>query len=68
VNTARFPDAEVMLCRHAAGPPVCWCRPPLPGLVVAFLEKHGVDPEQSVMLCGSSAHEAIARALGIRVR
>ena len=23
---------ESALCPHAAGPPTCWCRPPLPGL------------------------------------
>jgi len=59
---------DVMICRHPAGAPTCWCRPPLPGLVVAFLEKHGVDPEKSVMIGGSTAHQAIARALGIEFR
>ncbi len=24
------------LCPHGGGPPRCWCRPPLPGLAVAF--------------------------------
>ena len=24
------------LCPHPGGPPVCWCRPPLPGLILAF--------------------------------
>ncbi len=27
---------EVAVCPHAAGPPRCWCRPPLPGLPLAF--------------------------------
>ena len=65
---ARLPRAEVRVCTHGAGPPVCWCRPPLPGLIVAFLEERSVDPEQSVMITRSAAHESIARALGIRVR
>ncbi len=64
----RLPHADVKLCTHPAGPPQCWCRPPLPGLVVAFLEERGVDPEKSVMITTSSAHETIARALGIEVR
>src|SRR5204862_244935 len=25
-------QVESALCPHAAGPPSCWCRPPLPGL------------------------------------
>jgi len=62
------PNLDVMLCPHPAGPPTCWCRPPLPGLVVAFCEKRGVDPQKSVMFGGSPAHEAIARALGIAFR
>ena len=28
-------DIEVEYCPHAAGPPACWCRKPLPGLGVA---------------------------------
>lgn len=64
----RLPRADVRICTHPAGPPLCWCRPPLPGLVVSFLEERSVDPEQSVMIAGASAHEAIARALGITVR
>lgn len=63
-----LPNADVKICTHPAGPPACWCRPPLPGLVVSFLEERSVNPEQSVMIPGSPAHEAIARALGIAVR
>ncbi|HEX4931463.1 MAG TPA: aldo/keto reductase, partial [Gaiellaceae bacterium] len=35
---------ERALCPHPAGPPTCWCRPPLPGLLLAFARAHGVDP------------------------
>ena len=31
------------LCPHAEGPPVCWCRPPLPGLILAFARMHDID-------------------------
>ncbi|HEV8250180.1 MAG TPA: aldo/keto reductase, partial [Gaiellaceae bacterium] len=27
---------ETALCPHGGGPPRCWCRPPLPGLPLAF--------------------------------
>ncbi|HEY2437757.1 MAG TPA: aldo/keto reductase, partial [Solirubrobacteraceae bacterium] len=33
---------ESALCPHAAGPPVCWCRPPLPGLPLAFARAHRI--------------------------
>lgn len=33
---------EAAICSHPAGPPVCWCRPPLPGAWLAFMRRHGV--------------------------
>jgi hypothetical protein len=38
---------EPALCPHAGGPPVCWCRPPLPGLILSFARLHGLDPARS---------------------
>jgi histidinol phosphatase-like enzyme len=55
---------EVAVCRHVGGPPVCWCRPPLPGLVLAFARRHGVDPARSVLVGTSSAHRTMAKTLG----
>ena len=48
------------LCPHPAGPPTCWCRPPLPGLPLAFAREHGVDPARSVLI-GSGAGPQDAR-------
>lgn len=58
---------ELGICPHPAGPPVCWCRPPLPGLWLAFAERHRLDTEQSVLVAASAAHETMARALGMRL-
>jgi hypothetical protein len=57
---------ESALCPHGAGPPSCWCRPPLPGLPLAFARAHGVDPAQSVLVGTSSAHRTLATTLGTR--
>jgi aryl-alcohol dehydrogenase-like predicted oxidoreductase len=57
---------ESALCPHPAGPPTCWCRPPLPGLPLAFARAHGIDPAHSVLLGTSSAHRTLATALGAR--
>jgi aryl-alcohol dehydrogenase-like predicted oxidoreductase len=54
------------LCPHAAGPPTCWCRPPLPGLPLAFARAHRVDPSRSTLVGTSSAHKTLATALGCR--
>jgi hypothetical protein len=58
---------EAALCRHVAGPPRCWCRPPLPGLALAFARAHGVDPARSVLVGTGAAHRSMASALGARL-
>jgi aryl-alcohol dehydrogenase-like predicted oxidoreductase len=58
---------ESALCPHAAGPPRCWCRPPLPGLPLAFARAHGIDPARSILLGTSTAHRTLATTLGARL-
>ena len=57
---------EAALCPHAAGPPICWCRPPLPGLPLAFARAHGVDPSRSILVGTGPAHRTLATTLGAR--
>ena len=54
------------LCPHPGGPPTCWCRPPLPGLPLAFARAHGVDPAASILIGTGPAHRTLATALGAR--
>ncbi|MGH3127150.1 MAG: aldo/keto reductase, partial [Gaiellaceae bacterium] len=55
---------EAAICPHPGGPPICWCRPPLPGLLLAFARAHGVDPAHSLVIGASTAHRTLANALG----
>ena len=57
---------QAMLCPHPAGPPTCWCRPPLPGLPLAFARTHGVDPSRSILIGAGPAHRTLAATLGAR--
>jgi aryl-alcohol dehydrogenase-like predicted oxidoreductase/predicted kinase len=57
---------EGALCPHPGGPPRCWCRPPLPGLPLAFAAAHGVDPARSLLVGTGPAHRTMASALGAR--
>jgi hypothetical protein len=57
---------ERALCTHAAGPPSCWCRPPLPGLPLAFARSQGVDPLRSMLIGTGPAHRTLATAIGAR--
>jgi aryl-alcohol dehydrogenase-like predicted oxidoreductase len=54
----------IALCPHAAGPPSCWCRPPLPGLPLAFARAQGVDLSRSILIGTGPAHRALATAIG----
>lgn len=54
---------EAAVCPHGGGPPRCWCRPPLPGLVLGFARRHGVDPARSTLLGTGPAHRTLAAAL-----
>ena len=55
---------ETARCSHGGGPPTCWCRPPLPGLPLAFARRHGVDPARSVVVGSAPAHKTLATTLG----
>lgn len=54
------------LCPHGAGPPSCWCRPPLPGLPLAFARAYDVEPSRSILIGGGPAHRTLANTLGAR--
>jgi histidinol phosphatase-like enzyme len=57
---------EVEFCPHAAGPPVCWCRKPLPGLAVLFQHRHRLDLAQCIYIGSGSQDPGFARRLGLR--
>ena len=57
---------ESALCPHGGGPPRCWCRPPLPGLPLAFARAHGIDPARSTLVGSGPAHRTLAKTLGAR--
>jgi hypothetical protein len=57
---------ETAMCPHPGGPPRCWCRPPLPGLLLAFARAHGVDPARSTFIGCTRAHLTLATTLGAR--
>jgi hypothetical protein len=57
---------ESALCLHPAGPPSCWCRPPLPGLPLAFARANDVEPSRSILFGAGPAHRTLAATLGAR--
>jgi hypothetical protein len=56
---------EIAVCPHPAGPPICWCRPPLPAMLLAFAKRHHVSLGASTLFGRSPTDRRIARALGM---
>jgi histidinol phosphatase-like enzyme len=61
-------EIEVACCPHAAGPPRCWCRKPLPGLGVVFIYRHRLDPRQCIYVGAGPQDPGFARRLGFQYR
>jgi aryl-alcohol dehydrogenase-like predicted oxidoreductase len=59
---------EVLYCPHAAGPPKCWCRKPLPGLGAVFIQRHRLDPSQCIYVGSGPQDPGFARRLGFQYR
>jgi histidinol phosphatase-like enzyme/predicted kinase len=59
---------EVEYCPHAAGPPRCWCRKPLPGLGVLLVHRHKLDPAASIYVGDGPQDAGYARRLGFQYR
>ena len=55
---------HVEYCPHAAGPPRCWCRKPLPGLGAFFVHRYQLDPARCVYIGAGSQDPGFARKLG----
>ena len=57
---------EVLYCPHPAGPPRCWCRKPLPGLGVVFIQRHRLDPSRCIYVGAGPQDPGFARRLGFQ--
>jgi len=52
-------------CAHPAGPPVCWCRKPMPGLALALARDHDLDLARSIHLGRGPADRGFAVRAGM---
>jgi histidinol phosphatase-like enzyme len=58
----------VVHCPHPAGPPICWCRKPLPGLGLEVIQRYHLDPSQSIYVGAGAQDPGFARRLGFQFR
>lgn len=57
---------DAACCPHDAGPPVCWCRKPIPGSVLEFAMRRRVSLERSIVVGASAADRTMAERIGTR--
>jgi aryl-alcohol dehydrogenase-like predicted oxidoreductase/histidinol phosphatase-like enzyme/predicted kinase len=61
-------ELDVLYCPHPAGPPICWCRKPLPGLGVVAVHRHRLDTAKSLYVGTGAPDAGFARRLGFSYR
>lgn len=59
---------SLLYCPHGGGPPVCWCRKPLPGLGVLAAHTWKIAPSRSLHVGKSTADRQFAERLGMEYR
>ncbi len=59
-------EVEVSFCPHEPAPINCWCRKPMPGLGVAFIEKYKLDRAHTLMVGDMTTDRTFAARAGIR--
>jgi histidinol-phosphate phosphatase family protein len=59
-------EIDALFCPHPSGPPVCWCRKPLPGMGVHHILKYKLDPAQCIMVGDRSGDVQMARRCGFQ--
>ena len=59
-------DVEIACCPHDAGPPVCWCRKPIPGSFLEFAVRRGASLARSTVVGASAADRTMAERIGAR--
>ena len=60
-------DVDAACCPHDAGPPICWCRKPIPGSVLEFASRRGVSLSRSIVVESSAADRTMAERIGARI-
>ena len=59
-------EVDVACCPHDAGPPICWCRKPIPGSVLEFARHRAVALGRSIVVGSSAADRTMAERISAR--
>jgi HAD superfamily hydrolase (TIGR01662 family) len=67
-ETNKMLDLEIdyQFCPHPAYPQVCYCRKPMPGMGVYFIEKYKLSPQESIMIGDLKTDKTFAERCGFQ--
>lgn len=57
---------DYAFCPHPAFPQICYCRKPIPGLGVAFIEKYKLNPAKCIMIGDMKTDQTFAERCGFQ--
>jgi histidinol-phosphate phosphatase family protein len=57
---------EAAVCPHSPAPINCYCRKPMPGLAVQFIEKYKLDPAKCIMVGDMTTDRTFATRAGFQ--
>lgn len=59
-------DIDYKFCPHHSFPIRCYCRKPMPGLPVYFIQKYGLDPKQCIFVGDQTTDKTCATRCGMQ--
>ncbi len=59
-------DIEIAFCPHDPAPIGCYCRKPMPGLGLAYIERYKLDRAQTLMVGDMTTDRTFASRVGVR--
>jgi HAD superfamily hydrolase (TIGR01662 family) len=57
---------DYKFCPHAAYPQICYCRKPMPGMAVEFIERYKLDPSKCIMVGDSKTDKTFVSRCGFQ--
>jgi histidinol-phosphate phosphatase family protein len=57
---------DYKFCPHPSYPQICYCRKPMPGMAVEFIEKYKLDPSKCIMVGDSKTDKTFASRFGFQ--
>ena len=59
-------NIDYKFCPHPSYPQICYCRKPMPGMAVEFIEKYKLDPSKCIMVGDSKTDKTFASRCGFQ--